>query len=132
LIRNKNKTIVHFEWNCLWEVGCHCISKEMPIILVNRAVDQKRIIGKRWAEEEERHKGLLTPPLKKEENSRQNVYYLRNCAFLLGFRCLVYGQRSSVSLRSSFVLRLSFVFIPKIELSCKASLRCRLELRSHP
>jgi hypothetical protein len=35
--------------------------KEMPVILVNKAVNQKRIIGKKWrAEEEERHKGLLT------------------------------------------------------------------------
>jgi hypothetical protein len=35
--------------------------KEVPVILVNKAVDPKRIIGKKWrAEEEERHKGLLT------------------------------------------------------------------------
>jgi hypothetical protein len=35
--------------------------KEMPVIPVNRAVDQKRIMGKKWrAEEEERHKGSLT------------------------------------------------------------------------
>jgi hypothetical protein len=35
--------------------------KEMPVIPVNKAVDQKRIIGKKWrAEEEERHKGSLT------------------------------------------------------------------------
>jgi hypothetical protein len=32
----------------------------MPVILVNRVVDKKRIIGKGRAEEEERHKGLLT------------------------------------------------------------------------
>jgi hypothetical protein len=37
--------------------------KELPVILVNKVVDPKRIIGKKWrAEEEERHKGLLTPP----------------------------------------------------------------------
>jgi hypothetical protein len=36
--------------------------KEMPVILVNKVVDLKRIIGKKWrAEEEERHKGSLTP-----------------------------------------------------------------------
>jgi hypothetical protein len=37
--------------------------KEMPVILVNKVVvDPKRIIGKKWrAEEEERHKGSLTP-----------------------------------------------------------------------
>jgi hypothetical protein len=34
--------------------------KEMPVIPVNRVVDPKRIIRKRRAEEEERHKGLLT------------------------------------------------------------------------
>jgi hypothetical protein len=40
--------------------------KELPVILVNKVVDPKRIIGKKWrAEEEERHKGSLTPPPKK-------------------------------------------------------------------
>jgi hypothetical protein len=35
--------------------------KEMPVILFNRVVDPKRIIGKKWrAKEEERHKGSLT------------------------------------------------------------------------
>jgi hypothetical protein len=35
--------------------------KEMPVIPVNKVVDPKRIIGKKWrAEEEERHKGSLT------------------------------------------------------------------------
>jgi hypothetical protein len=39
--------------------------KELPVILVNKVVDPKRIIGKKWrAEEEERHKGSLTPPKK--------------------------------------------------------------------
>jgi hypothetical protein len=33
----------------------------MTVIPVNKMVDQKRIIGKKWkAEEEERHKGSLT------------------------------------------------------------------------
>jgi hypothetical protein len=37
--------------------------KEMPVIPVNKVLDPKRIIGKKWrAEEEERHMGLLTPP----------------------------------------------------------------------
>jgi hypothetical protein len=36
--------------------------KELPVILVNKVVDPKRIIGKKWrAKEEERHKGSLTP-----------------------------------------------------------------------
>jgi hypothetical protein len=36
----------------------------MPVIPVNKVVDPKRIIGKKWrAEEEERHKGLLTKNL---------------------------------------------------------------------
>jgi hypothetical protein len=36
--------------------------KEMPVIPVNKMVDPKRIIGKKWRaeEEEERHKGSLT------------------------------------------------------------------------
>jgi hypothetical protein len=35
--------------------------KEMLVIPVNKMVDPKRIIGKKWrAEEEERHKGSLT------------------------------------------------------------------------
>jgi hypothetical protein len=35
--------------------------KEMPVIPVNKAVDPKRIVGKKWrAKEEERHKGSLT------------------------------------------------------------------------
>jgi hypothetical protein len=36
--------------------------KEMPVIPVGRAVDKKRIIGKKWrVKEGEKHKGLLTP-----------------------------------------------------------------------
>jgi hypothetical protein len=36
--------------------------KEMPVIPVNRVVDQKRIIGKMEGQgKEERHKGLLIP-----------------------------------------------------------------------
>jgi hypothetical protein len=36
--------------------------KEMLVIPVNKAVDPKRIIGKKWrAKEEETHKGSLTP-----------------------------------------------------------------------
>jgi hypothetical protein len=34
--------------------------KELPVILVIIVVDPKRIIGKRWRAEEERHKGSLT------------------------------------------------------------------------
>jgi hypothetical protein len=42
--------------------------KEMPVIPVNKVVYPKRIIGKKWrAKEEERHKGLLTPPKKKKK-----------------------------------------------------------------
>jgi hypothetical protein len=36
--------------------------KEMPVIPVNKAMDTKRVIKKWRAEEEERHKGSLTPP----------------------------------------------------------------------
>jgi hypothetical protein len=36
--------------------------KEVPVIPVHRVLDPKRKVGKKWrAEEEERHKGLLTP-----------------------------------------------------------------------
>jgi hypothetical protein len=49
--------------------------KEMPVILVNKVVDPKRIIRKRWrAKEEERHKGLLTPPPRtKKERKIYNI-----------------------------------------------------------
>jgi hypothetical protein len=33
--------------------------KEMPVIPVNKVVDKKRIIGKRRAKEEERHRGSV-------------------------------------------------------------------------
>jgi hypothetical protein len=47
----------------------HCMCKELPVIPVNKVVDPKRIIGKKWrAEEEERHKGLLTPPPQKKNH----------------------------------------------------------------
>jgi hypothetical protein len=36
----------------------HCMCKELPVIPVNKVVDPRKIIGKKWrAEEEERHKG---------------------------------------------------------------------------
>jgi hypothetical protein len=42
--------------------------KELPVILVNKVVDRKRIIGKKWrAEEEERHKGSLTQKKQKQK-----------------------------------------------------------------
>jgi hypothetical protein len=45
--------------------------KEMLVIPVNKAVDPKRIIGKKWrAKEEETHKGSLTPQ-KNPENGPQ-------------------------------------------------------------
>jgi hypothetical protein len=41
--------------------------KEMPVIPVNKVLDPKRIIGKKWrAKEEERHKGSLIPPPQKK------------------------------------------------------------------
>jgi hypothetical protein len=48
--------------------------KELPVILVNKVVDPKRIIGKQWrAKEEERHKGLLTPPPPKKKHLKVNI-----------------------------------------------------------
>jgi hypothetical protein len=38
--------------------------KEMPVIPVNRVLDPKRIIGKKWRAEEERQKGSLTQKTK--------------------------------------------------------------------
>jgi hypothetical protein len=47
--------------------------KEMPVIPVNKVVNPKRIIGKKWrAEEEERHKGSLT-----------QKFFIRSIFFLL-------------------------------------------------
>jgi hypothetical protein len=45
--------------------------KEMPVISVNKVVDPKRIIGKKWRakEDEERHKGSLTQKNKKKQVS---------------------------------------------------------------
>jgi hypothetical protein len=41
--------------------------KELPVILVNKVVDPKRIMGKKCrAEEEERHKGSLTEKKQKK------------------------------------------------------------------
>jgi hypothetical protein len=43
---------------------------EMPVIPVDRVVDKKRMIRKRWrAKEKERHKGSLT-----EKNSIKKVF----------------------------------------------------------
>jgi hypothetical protein len=52
--------------------------KEMPIIPVNKVVAPKRIIGKKWrAEEEERHKGSLTP---KKHLSELRKYLFHRCS----------------------------------------------------
>jgi hypothetical protein len=50
--------------------------KEMQVILVNnKVVDLKRIIGKKWrAEEEERHKGSLIR--KKVETTKFRIIFL--------------------------------------------------------
>jgi hypothetical protein len=46
--------------------------KEMPVIPVNKVVDLKRIIRKKWrAEEEERHKGSLTKKKQQPPNRRK-------------------------------------------------------------
>jgi hypothetical protein len=49
--------------------------KEMPVILVNRVVDPKRIIGKKWrAKEEGEAQGVAasSPPPKKKEAKNAN------------------------------------------------------------
>jgi hypothetical protein len=63
LIHNK-KTTVLFERHChaTEKPEAHCMCKELPVVPVNKVVDPKRVIRKKWrAEEEERHKWLLTP-----------------------------------------------------------------------
>jgi hypothetical protein len=51
--------------------------KEMPVILVNRVEDPKRIIRKKWrAKEDERNKGFLTPPPKKKNNFMLSYTYM--------------------------------------------------------
>jgi hypothetical protein len=43
------------------EVRGHCKCKEMPVILVNKAVDTKMIIWEKWRAKEERQKVSLIP-----------------------------------------------------------------------
>jgi hypothetical protein len=53
--------------------------KEMPVIPVNRVVDNKRIIRKKWRaeKEEERHKGPLTAPPPPKKTIPKSVYLPR-------------------------------------------------------
>jgi hypothetical protein len=44
--------------------------KEMPVIPVNKVVDKKRKIGKKRAEEEQKHKGVADPPPSKKEEMK--------------------------------------------------------------
>jgi hypothetical protein len=62
--------IVLFEGNCHATEKSEAIAmcKEMPVIPFNLMVDLKIITRKRRAKEEERHKGSLTPPPKKNES----------------------------------------------------------------
>jgi hypothetical protein len=52
----------------------------MLVIPVNKVMDPKRIIGKWRAEEEEWHKGSLTPPPKKKNQNA--LGYSGWCQFL--------------------------------------------------
>jgi hypothetical protein len=55
--------------------------KEMPVIPVNKVVDPKRIIGKKWrAAAEERHQGVADPPknLAKGSELRSGFARFRN------------------------------------------------------
>jgi hypothetical protein len=69
--------------------------KEQPVILVNKVVDPKRLIGKKWrAEEEERHKGSLTQ--KKRQQCNVHTYVCKDILSIVylggdsnrGFPCL--------------------------------------------
>jgi hypothetical protein len=70
---NRNeKTIVLFERHCHATEKSEAIacarSCQLSWLTTNKVVDPKRIIGKNWrAEEEERHKGSLTPPKKQKK-----------------------------------------------------------------
>jgi hypothetical protein len=55
--------------------------KEMPVIPVNRVVDPKRIIGKK-AEEEQTHKGSLTPPPTKKKLYNNTVHNNHNSTYV--------------------------------------------------
>jgi hypothetical protein len=51
--------------------------KDMLVIPVNRVVDPKRKIRKKWrTEEEERHKGSLTSPPHKKKQKKKKKYVL--------------------------------------------------------
>jgi hypothetical protein len=53
--------------------------KELPVVLVNKVVDPKRIIGKKWrAKEEERHKGSLTKKKHKTKHSSNANFVSHN------------------------------------------------------
>jgi hypothetical protein len=46
----QKKQLLHLrKLPCDWEVGGHCIRKEMPVIPVKRVADKKRIIRKNGA-----------------------------------------------------------------------------------
>jgi hypothetical protein len=52
--------------------------KELLVILVNKVVDRKRIIGKKWrAKKEDRHKGSLTPQKILAIRECKNLHYIR-------------------------------------------------------
>jgi hypothetical protein len=55
---------------CDWEVRGHCTCKEMPVILVNRVVDKKRMIKKEEGQGRGEAQGVAdpSPPPKKEPN----------------------------------------------------------------
>jgi hypothetical protein len=71
--------------------------KEMPVTIVNKVVDLKRINGSKWrAEEEERQKGSLTP----QKRMYTILEFLQSTFKIKTFRRL-YGretkQKSSVA-----------------------------------
>jgi hypothetical protein len=56
----------------------------MPVIPVNREVDTKRVIGKKWrAEEEEQHKGSLTKKNRSIVENSPNLVTLPLCTYKL-------------------------------------------------
>jgi hypothetical protein len=92
--------------------------KEMLVISVDKVVDPKRIIRKR-AKEEDRHKGLLTPPPQKKSSElavlcveENKDFYGMDCAEDEGKEIKTHLRRKKLFLLFSFGAKCqSFVFV---------------------
>jgi hypothetical protein len=85
--------------------------KEMPVILVNKVVDLKSIIGKKWRAKEERHKGSLTP--KKYILDRKAILVMAHCFRHLN-NCLISCYSSHIRFFVHFLSKIYFKIINNI------------------